>query len=98
MIDAGDIHLADINQEQRRLVLIVSNKRFNVLSGRAIVAPEYVGPQPEIVVPRRVDVGGTTFPVDRLMTVSLDPLLDRTDRASAASMATARQAALQITY
>ena len=40
MIEAGDIHFADLNEEVRRRVLVVSNARFNSLAGRAMVAPE----------------------------------------------------------
>ena len=43
MTDAGDIHLADLNEECRRHVLVVSNRRFNRLSGRVLVAPELRG-------------------------------------------------------
>ena len=39
MIESGNIHLADLNQEHRIPVLVVSTGRFTRLSGRALVAP-----------------------------------------------------------
>ena len=48
MIEAGDVHLADLNEERRRHVLVVSNGRFNRLSGRALVAPEITGDPDEV--------------------------------------------------
>ena len=39
MADAGDIYLADVNDEVRRQVLVVSNSRFHDLAGRAFVLP-----------------------------------------------------------
>jgi mRNA-degrading endonuclease toxin of MazEF toxin-antitoxin module len=46
MIDIGDIHLADLNEEHRRLVVVVSTNQFHQGSGRALVAPQGLGPIP----------------------------------------------------
>ena len=48
MIQPGDIYLADLNEEVRRRVLVVSNARFANASGRAVVIPEIVGPIEEV--------------------------------------------------
>ena len=40
MSEAGDIYLADLDEERRRRVLVVSNARFNRAAERVLVAPE----------------------------------------------------------
>lgn len=97
MSDAGDVHLADLNEERRRHVLVVSNRRFHELSGRALVAPELFGPPEEIPFPWRVEVDGLVFGIDLLRSVPVDRLLDRTGRAPAAAMRSVRQALLAVT-
>ena len=92
MTDAGDIHLADLNEECRRHVLVVSNRRFNRLSGRVLVAPELRGEPDDVAFPWRVEVDGTVYAVDLLRSLPADRLLDRTDRAPAATMAAVRRA------
>ena len=97
MISAGDIHLADLNDERRRRVLVVSNDRFNAAAGRALVALEIVGEPDAIPFPWRVQVDDAVFAVDLLRSLSLDRLLARTDRAPAGAMAVVRHALRQIT-
>lgn len=96
MIDAGDIYLADLNDEQRRRVLVLSNARFTEHSGVALVVPELPGPPDVAAFPWRVPADGRTFAVDMLRTVPVDRLLERVDRAPAAAVAAARRALLQI--
>ncbi len=97
MIEAGDIHLADLNEERRRRVLIVSNARFNRSTGRVLVAPELSGEPPEVPFPWRVSVADAVFAVDLLRSIPVDRLLDRTDRAPHPTMLTVRRALLNIT-
>jgi mRNA-degrading endonuclease toxin of MazEF toxin-antitoxin module len=97
MTDAGDIHLADLNEERRRHVLVVSNRRFHRLSGRVLVAPELRGGPDDVAFPWRVEVDGTVFAVDLLRSLPVDRLLDRTDRAPAATMVAVRRAVHAIT-
>jgi len=97
MIEAGDIHLADLNEERRRQVLVVSNLRFNRLSGRVLVAPEIRGEPDAVPFPWRVEVAGAVFAVDLLRSLPADRLLERTGRAPGAAMDVVRRALLNIT-
>jgi mRNA-degrading endonuclease toxin of MazEF toxin-antitoxin module len=69
VIEAGDIHLADDNQEQRLPVLVVSNSRFTRLSGRAIVAPAVPGKPDEVPFPWRIEAEGHVFAIDLLRSI-----------------------------
>ncbi len=81
MIEAGDIHLADVNQEQRR-VLVVSSGKFSRLSGRVIVAPAVPGEPDEVPFPWRIDAEGHVFAIDLLRSIPADRLLERVGRVS----------------
>lgn len=97
MIDAGDIHLADLNEEVRRRVLVLSKNRFNVAAGRVVVAPEFLGEVDEVAFPWRVHIEGAVYAVDLVRSIPTDRLLERVDRAPAAAMARVRRALLHIT-
>ncbi len=58
MIEAGDIHLAALNQEARLAVLVVSTSKFTRLSGRAIVAPAIPGEADTVPFPWRIEAEG----------------------------------------
>ena len=97
MIDVGDIHLADLNEERRRRVLVVSIARFHRAADRVLIAPETLGPPDDVPFPWRVAVDGAVFAVDFLRTIPLDRLLDRTGGAPLATMLAVRRAILNIT-
>jgi mRNA-degrading endonuclease toxin of MazEF toxin-antitoxin module len=97
VIDAGDIHLADLHEERRRRVLVISNERFHRVSGRVLVAPEIPGPPDEVPFPWRIQVDDAVYAVDMVRGLPVDRLLDRTDRAPADAMALVRRALLNIT-
>ena len=97
MIDAGDIHLADLNEERRRRVLVISNGRFQRVCGRVLVAPEVVGDPDEVPFPWRVQVDDAVYAVDLVRSLPVARLLDRTGRAPTAAMAVVRRALLNIT-
>ena len=97
MINAGDIHLADLNEERRRQVLVISNDRFHRVSGRVLVAPEINGEPDEVPFPWRVQIDDTVYAVDLVRSLPANRLLDRTDRAPADAMAIVRRAILNIT-
>ena len=97
MIDAGDVHLADLNEERRRQVLVVSNRRFHQLSGRVLVAPETLGDPDVVPFPWRVEVDGAVFAVDLMRSMATERLLDRTGRAPAEAMRAVRRAIVNIT-
>lgn len=82
MIEAGDIHLADVNQEQRLRVLVVSGGKFSRLSGRVIVAPAVPGEPDELSFPWRIDAEGHVFAIDLLRSIPTDRLLERVGRVS----------------
>ena len=97
MIDTGDIHLADLNEEIRRRVLVLSNARFNSLSGRALVAPEVIGEPDAVPFPWRPVVDSTVYAVDLARTMPIARLLERVDRAPAAVVSQARRTLAHIT-
>lgn len=82
MIDIGDIHLADLGQERRIPVLIVSSGRFTGLAGRAIVAPAIPGEPDEIPFPWRIEAEGHVFAVDLLRSIPTERLLERIGRVT----------------
>lgn len=97
MIDVGDIHRADLNEERRRSVLVVSDARFNRVAGRVLVAPAIAGPPEEVPYPWRIPVDGVVYAVDFLRSLPIERLLDRTDRAPVAAVVAARRALRHIT-
>ena len=80
MIETGDIHLADVNQEQRLHVLVVSSGKFARLSGRAIVAPAIPGEPDEVPFPWRIEAEGHVFAIDLLRSIPTERLLERVGR------------------
>jgi mRNA-degrading endonuclease toxin of MazEF toxin-antitoxin module len=96
VIDVGDVHLADLNGERRRSVLVVSNSRFHGSADRALVAPEVTVEEFDVLSPWRIRSDGSVYAVDLLRSISVDRLLERTGRASAATMASVRRALLLI--
>ena len=96
MIDSGDIHLADLNEQRRRRVLVISNGRFHRVASRALVAPEIIGGPDEVPFPWRVPIDDAVYAVDLVRSLAADRLLDRVDRAPAAAMAEVRRALLNI--
>ena len=77
MIEAGDIRLADLNEERRRRVVVLSNRRFHQIAGRAVVAPEVEGRPDAVPFPWRIEVEGAVYGVDLLRSIPVDRLLDR---------------------
>lgn len=96
MTDAGHIHLADLNDERRRKVLVVSNRRFIRASGRALVAPAISTQPDEVPFPWRIEVDGEVYAVDLLRSISIDRLLDRVGSAPHETVLAARRAVLNI--
>jgi mRNA-degrading endonuclease toxin of MazEF toxin-antitoxin module len=96
VIQPGDIYLADLNEEVRRRVLVVSNARFTNASGRALVIPEIVCPTEDVPFPWRIDVEDGNFAIDLLRSIPIERLLDHTGRASFAAMVRIRRAIVHI--
>jgi mRNA-degrading endonuclease toxin of MazEF toxin-antitoxin module len=97
VIQQGDIYLADLNEEVRRRVLVVSNARFTNGSGRAVVIPEIVGPIEELPLPWRINVEDGIFAADLLRSIPTERLLEQSGRASFAAMVKVRRAIVHIT-
>lgn len=97
MIEAGDIYLADLNEDRRLRVLVVSNERFHRLAGRVLVAPELALLPGDVTFPWRVTVEDTTFAVDLLRSVPAERLLERVDRAPAGVVKQVEQVLRHIT-
>jgi mRNA-degrading endonuclease toxin of MazEF toxin-antitoxin module len=95
VIDAGDVHLADVGAEIRRHVVVVSSARFHRLTGRAIVAPITRTDPLDIDDPFFVEAGDETVHVASLRSTSLERLLDRTDRLAAPALRNVRRAVLE---
>ncbi len=93
----GDIHLADLNEERRRRVLVASNARFNHATRRVVVIPEVFGEPDDVPFPWRVMIDDAIFAVDLLRTISIERLLQRTGQASLVDMLQIRRAILHIT-
>ena len=91
MIETGDIHLADLGQERRLHVLVVSNARFHRLSGRAIVAPAFPGEPDEVPFPWRIETEGHVFAIDLVRSIPVERLLDRTGRITPSAAASVQR-------
>lgn len=89
---AGDICLADANDERRRRVLVLSDTRFHRAANRAIVAPSIVTVAGDESPWRPGDE--ERFAVDFLTTLPLDRLLERLGRVDAATLRSAQRALL----
>lgn len=87
---AGDVYVADTRDEQRRRVLVVSDARFHLATGRAIVAPTIATVAAD-ESPWRPGVG-ERFAVDFLTTLPLDRLLEAVGRVDAATVRRAQRA------
>lgn len=97
MIQAGDVHLADLRDEKRWVVLVVSNDRFHRVSDRVLVAPSLEVDDDEVVPPWIIQVGGDAFALDLIRSIPASRLLERTGRASSVDLQRARRAIRQIT-
>jgi mRNA-degrading endonuclease toxin of MazEF toxin-antitoxin module len=92
VIETGEVHLADVNEERRRLVLVVSTSSFHQRSNRVLVAPQIMGAPEDVALPWRVQVDTTVFAIDRMRTVPIERLLERVDRAPSTTCAAIRRA------
>lgn len=97
MSDVGDIYLADLNDDLRRRVLVVSNDRFHRLAGRAMVVPELPGPPDDISFPWRVAIDDSVYAIDLLRSLPIERLLERVDRAPSAVVQQVAQVLRRIT-
>ena len=97
MISSGDIHIADLNEERGRRVLVISIDRFHRASGRVLVAPEIVGEPDEVPFPWRIEVDEVVYAVDLLRSLPIDRLRERVDRAPSGAMTRAHQVLANIT-
>lgn len=97
MIHAGDIHLADLHDERRWSVLVMSNDRFHHVSERVLIAPGIEVADDEMLPPWVITVGGEAFALDLLRSIPSSRLLERTGRASSVDVQRARHALRQIT-
>ena len=86
MTDIGEVWLADLNEERRRRVLIVSAARFNRAAARVVVVPEIDGGPDEVPFPWRIeDDDGTVYAVDFVRAIPGERLLELAGRASSAT-------------
>jgi len=97
MIHAGDIHLADLRDERRWVVLVLSNDRFHRMSERVLVAPAIEVEGDEVLAPWNIIVEGDVFALDLLRSIPAARLLQRTGRASSVDLERAQRALRLIT-
>ena len=97
MIHAGDIHLADLRDERRWVVLVLSNDRFHRMSERVLVAPAIEVDGDEVLAPWNIIVEGDVFALDLLRSIPAARLLQRTGRASSVDLERAQRALRLIT-
>jgi len=94
---AGELWSADRGEEQRRLVVVVSDLRFQRLAGRAVVAPVLPEP-PEVAGPWYIPIeDGRVVAVHLLATVAVDRLLERVGSVHFGTLARVRRVMTLIT-
>ncbi len=96
-MDPGEVWLADLGDERRRRVLVLSNRRFHSASGRVLVAPAIDGPRDAVPFPWRVEVDGVVYAVDFLRGLPDSRLLERLGHAPTDATLAARRALVHIT-
>jgi mRNA-degrading endonuclease toxin of MazEF toxin-antitoxin module len=88
---AGELWSADRGDEQRRLVLVVSDRRFHRLAGRAVVVPVVPEP-PEVAGPWYVPLDdGRAVAVHLLATLTVDRLLESVGSVHFAALSRVRR-------
>lgn len=97
MIQPGDIVLADLRDETRLRVLVVSDARFHRLAARAVVVPEVGAEADEVLPPWRIEIETSVFAVDLLRSIPTDRLLDVVGRAPPTQFDQVRRAIRHIT-
>ena len=97
MIHAGDIHPADLRDERRWVVLVLSNDRFHRMSERVLVAPAIDVDGDEVLPPWYIRIDGDMFALDLLRSIPAARLLQRAGRASSVDRERAQRALRLIT-
>jgi mRNA-degrading endonuclease toxin of MazEF toxin-antitoxin module len=94
---AGELWLADRHDEERRLVMVLSDHRLHTLAGRAVVAP-LLPAAPEITGPWHLALDdGSVVAVHLFGTVAIERLLERTGAVPYMVLRKARQVVSIIT-
>lgn len=92
MFQQGDAWLADLGDEVRQPVFIVSDERFHRLASRAIVAPLVRVDPDEVSTPWRVPFGDKVIALDYLRTIPTGRLLELVERPPAHTLQRVRRA------
>lgn len=92
MFEQGDVCLTELDGEVRRRVVVLSDPRFERLSGRVLIAPAIAVDVDEVLPPWRVASGDEAFAVDLMRTVWAERVLERVDRAPSAVVERLRRA------
>lgn len=94
---AGEVWSADRGDEQRRLVVVVSDVRLHRLAGRAIVVP-VLTELPDVAGPWHVAIGDDRVAAGHLLaSVAIDRLLERVDTVPCSALARLRRVVTLIT-
>jgi mRNA-degrading endonuclease toxin of MazEF toxin-antitoxin module len=94
-VSAGEVWLADRGDGTRRLVFVISDKRFHRLAERAVVAPVLEG-FPASARPWHIPLGERTVAVNQLATTPVDRLLERVEQAGLETLRRVRLAVREI--
>ena len=95
-MDQGQIWLADLREDERRRVVVMSAEPFHRLADRVWVVPELVGGEHDDL-PWRLVIDDRVYAVDHLRSVPVSSLLERVGTVPAPELARARRALLAIT-
>ena len=94
---AGEVWSADRGDEQRRLVVVVSDVRLHRLAGRAIVVP-VLTEMPEVAGPWHVSIDDVRIAAGHLLaSVAVDRLHERVDTVPYSVVARLRRVVALIT-
>ena len=96
MIEPGDLFMVDLNEERHRRVLVVSQARFNRLSGRVLVAPTIKLAVSARHAPWHIHIGDDWFALHLIRSIAAERLTKSVGRAPADTVAAVRRAVTEI--
>ncbi|MGD9752722.1 MAG: type II toxin-antitoxin system PemK/MazF family toxin [Acidimicrobiia bacterium] len=96
-MESGDVYLADVGNERRVHVVVLSNGEYNRRAGRVVVAPRLDGPPDAVPSPWRVTDGQQVYAVDFLLSLAASRLLEPVGRVSDPALRRIRQVLRRIT-
>ncbi len=96
-MDPGSVYVADVGQERRIRVVVLSNGRYNRHAARVVVVPQFDGPPDGVPSPWRVSDGDRVYAVDFVLSLATERLLEVDGHVSASTLRRLRDVLLRIT-